>query len=594
MTMNYYLRRTSLFAVLFSAFLLLPAFASASQVPVSIMDNFFAPQSVTVNVGDTVVWKNNGSTAHTVVADSGAFATSEVIAPGQTFAVTLNNVGSFPYHDQTYGMTGGSGMSGTIQVVSGAVQSPTYTPTYTPQPTQQTSGTNVAQLQAQIQSLLAQIQAMQGSISGGTSAGATVGAGASAPVAGCPQITHTLQLGDSGSDVSALQQFLARDTTVYPEGLVTGYFGSLTESAVQRWQAKYNIVSSGTASSTGYGLVGPRTGAAITNICSGGTTQASGAPVGGYISVSPVSGTAPLSVNITATVNTTASCLGATYTINFGDESAPQLIPVPPGNCGQLQQTYTHVYQYGGTYQVTLSAGSHTTSATVTVAGPAAPGQQLTPVGTPTGTPNGTANGTPSTQHSQSPVGTISAFTTSGTAPFKVTFYVSCRSAVAYNVVFGDGTDLGSTNVGNTSCDGSLQSVTHTYTTAGSYNAQLVLFYNQPNGTVGSETQSNVNIAVSSVAANYSYNPPVLSSGGSSPLAFTLQFDLPTSCTGYNLSWGDGTSAVIQNDGGSSCAQTAVTITQTHTYANYGSYTVTLKRGPSLSRSDNVSVSITQ
>lgn len=46
--------------------------------------------------------------------------------------------------------------------------------------------------------------------------------------------------------------------------MVTGYFGPLTEHAVQSWQSMHQIVSSGTAQSTGYGSVGPKTRAAIT------------------------------------------------------------------------------------------------------------------------------------------------------------------------------------------------------------------------------------------------------------------------------------------------------------------------------------------
>jgi hypothetical protein len=73
-----------------------------------------------------------------------------------------------------------------------------------------------------------------------------------------------LAFGDSGEGVRQLQIFLkAQGPEIYPEGLVTGYFGPLTQRAVQRFQAKYNIVSSGTPETTGYGLVGPLTRAKI-------------------------------------------------------------------------------------------------------------------------------------------------------------------------------------------------------------------------------------------------------------------------------------------------------------------------------------------
>ncbi|MES2213478.1 MAG: peptidoglycan-binding protein [Patescibacteria group bacterium] len=58
-------------------------------------------------------------------------------------------------------------------------------------------------------------------------------------------LTRQLELGMSGSDVSTLQVFLAKDATIYPQGLVTGYFGSLTKSAVSNFQARNNVSTVG-------------------------------------------------------------------------------------------------------------------------------------------------------------------------------------------------------------------------------------------------------------------------------------------------------------------------------------------------------------
>ena len=69
----------------------------------------------------------------------------------------------------------------------------------------------------------------------------------------------TLQRGSSGAEVKKLQEILAAMPDIYPEGLTTGYFGVLTRQAVQRFQSKYGIVSSGDENATGYGLVGPKT-----------------------------------------------------------------------------------------------------------------------------------------------------------------------------------------------------------------------------------------------------------------------------------------------------------------------------------------------
>jgi peptidoglycan hydrolase-like protein with peptidoglycan-binding domain len=53
------------------------------------------------------------------------------------------------------------------------------------------------------------------------------------------ELTTDLKLGDRGYEVKLLQTWLAQDATVYPRGLVSGYFGNLTKQAVMRFQEKY-------------------------------------------------------------------------------------------------------------------------------------------------------------------------------------------------------------------------------------------------------------------------------------------------------------------------------------------------------------------
>lgn len=76
-------------------------------------------------------------------------------------------------------------------------------------------------------------------------------------VASAQMLTRQLQLGMSGSDVSTLQSFLAKDITIYPQGIISGYFGSLTKSAVSNFQARNGIAT--------VGRVGPQTLVAINN-----------------------------------------------------------------------------------------------------------------------------------------------------------------------------------------------------------------------------------------------------------------------------------------------------------------------------------------
>src|SRR3989338_8293952 len=72
------------------------------------------------------------------------------------------------------------------------------------------------------------------------------------------KIKRSLGRGMSGADVTLLQQILAGDKKIYPEGLVTGYYGALTEKAVKQFQKKYNISQ--------VGIVGPMTLGKLTQI----------------------------------------------------------------------------------------------------------------------------------------------------------------------------------------------------------------------------------------------------------------------------------------------------------------------------------------
>jgi len=53
------------------------------------------------------------------------------------------------------------------------------------------------------------------------------------------EITEELRLGSSGEEVKILQEWLAKDRSIYPEGKVNGSFGPATQKAVIRFQEKY-------------------------------------------------------------------------------------------------------------------------------------------------------------------------------------------------------------------------------------------------------------------------------------------------------------------------------------------------------------------
>jgi hypothetical protein len=65
------------------------------------------------------------------------------------------------------------------------------------------------------------------------------------------QLVSILREGSTGDEVRVLQALLAVDSSIYPEGLVTGYFGRLTAQAVRKFQAKHKLEQ--------VGQVGPKT-----------------------------------------------------------------------------------------------------------------------------------------------------------------------------------------------------------------------------------------------------------------------------------------------------------------------------------------------
>lgn len=412
------------------------------------------------------------------------------------------------------------------------------------------------ELRVQINDLLVKIQALQGQINAGGTGTVTTPTGTiAAPVGTCPRVSRVLQNGDSGADVTRLQQFLALDPSVYPEAQVTGYYGSLTEAAVRRFQCKNKIVCDGTPASTGYGVVGPRTGAILALQCpdGGGTGQLSG-----FIKVSPTAGVSPLNVSVDATVNTARSCAAQTYQIDFGDNTAPVSVNVPANRCSELQQVFPHVYQNGGTYQVLLRAGTHQVSATVNVT---------------------QGSGTPASGD------TLNASPTSGATPLTVTFSGTVNSsgqcnAGPYRIDFGDGQ---SASIALSGCTASTFQVPHTYSSSGSFTARLYR---------GSPAVSAASVVINAGSGSSTTGGSFSVEGGvnNNPFTVRARFEIASSCSRFELNWGDGSTPVTQAEG--SCSSGVVSREFTRTYQSGGSYTITLKRGSSLNFIDTAAVTI--
>jgi len=62
-------------------------------------------------------------------------------------------------------------------------------------------------------------------------------------------IRHNLSLNSRGSEVALLQRMLSQDSSIYPQGKITGYYGSLTGQAVYNFQKKHELENSGVVDS---------------------------------------------------------------------------------------------------------------------------------------------------------------------------------------------------------------------------------------------------------------------------------------------------------------------------------------------------------
>lgn len=80
-----------------------PTAAAAKTVNIAMQNFAFNPPAITINVGDTVSWKNNDTATHTVtvkdlrVGDAGYFD-SGAMAQNQTFSYTFRTKGTFNYN----------------------------------------------------------------------------------------------------------------------------------------------------------------------------------------------------------------------------------------------------------------------------------------------------------------------------------------------------------------------------------------------------------------------------------------------------------------------------------------------------------------
>jgi plastocyanin len=110
-----------------------PRKAHAAGDPADTISDFkFTPGTLTIHVGDTVTWTNNGPTDHTATADDGSFNTG-TLKKGQSASHTFTKPGMFAYICAIHPF-----MKGRVVVEASAASSTTRSSTT---PSNTTSGT---------------------------------------------------------------------------------------------------------------------------------------------------------------------------------------------------------------------------------------------------------------------------------------------------------------------------------------------------------------------------------------------------------------------------------------------------------------------
>lgn len=158
-------------------------------------------------------------------------------------------------------------------------------------------------------------------------------------------ISSQLDVGSRGADVLTVQSYLAT-TPYYPEGLVTGYYGSLTAAAVRRYQAANGLEQ--------VGRVGPLTMQRLNSVM-GGVTSAGTAPIISNVSLQQNSNnngstTRDIMVNWNTNSNTIGRIYFATNPLQIQEGQSATAAPIVSN--GSVSNAETN---YGTYHSVTLT-----------------------------------------------------------------------------------------------------------------------------------------------------------------------------------------------------------------------------------------------
>jgi peptidoglycan hydrolase-like protein with peptidoglycan-binding domain len=166
---------------------------------------------------------------------------------------------------------------------------------------------------------------------------------ASAQVSTYSQISGNtvLNTGSKSSDVIVLQKFLASNSNIYPAGVVSGYYGSMTKAAVTQFQLAYGLSADGVS--------GPMTSSKINSLISYGAGIDLYAPVLSSLSINESGTSANFSFNSNKPVKATIFYDTNPINWNSWDDSVQSLALPAISGIAETDNTFSL------TKQITLS-----------------------------------------------------------------------------------------------------------------------------------------------------------------------------------------------------------------------------------------------
>ena len=218
-----------------------------------------SPDIVQANVTNGVTLALTGVSAGTdtlsICALAGACSPFSVMVTGSTNTTSASASATTTAADATATAVATPTVAATVvPITAQAVQSGTIAPNATLLTEIQALQTALTQILTQVQSMETQLSQLEAQVNAGSGSGAGTNVSASAASSGTSyNFTELLTVGSQDAEVTALQNRLA--TLGFYSGPITGYYGTLTQQAVMKYQVAHGVAA------TGY--TGPSTRAAL-------------------------------------------------------------------------------------------------------------------------------------------------------------------------------------------------------------------------------------------------------------------------------------------------------------------------------------------